>query len=202
MINLVLKQVRLNSGSPLVQSWTLKELACSPWFYFCVCSQKTAGLFSWTAKVSLSSRLCSTDCFSFSSFKVLRGISFFNVITEDVNVALFLVKRKPSYHVTWSHVSPPWFLWNICLRIKCFNNRENLWSVDPKGLTTLKMIILCKSKLQWGNTSHGSEWPSLKSLQITNAGEGVEKTEPSYPVGRNLSWCSHYGEQYGSSSKH
>ena len=39
--------------------------------------------------------------------------------------------------------------------------------------------------------------PSLKSLQITNAGEGVEKREPSYTVGGNVNWCSHYGEQYG-----
>ena len=30
-----------------------------------------------------------------------------------------------------------------------------------------------------------------KSLQITNAGEYVEKREPSYPVGGNVSWCSH-----------
>ena len=29
-----------------------------------------------------------------------------------------------------------------------------------------------------------SEWPSLKTLQITNAEEGVEKREPSYTVGQ------------------
>ena len=50
-------------------------------------------------------------------------------------------------------------------------------------------------------TSHGSEWPSLKSLQITNAGEGMEKREPSYTVGGNVNWCSHYGKQYGDSLK-
>ena len=27
--------------------------------------------------------------------------------------------------------------------------------------------------------------------------EGVEKREPSYTVGRNVNWNSHYGEQYG-----
>ena len=43
------------------------------------------------------------------------------------------------------------------------------------------------------------QWPSLKSLQITNTGEGVEKRERSYTVGGNASWCSHYGEQYGGS---
>ena len=50
-------------------------------------------------------------------------------------------------------------------------------------------------------TSHWSEWPSLKSLQIINAGEGVEKREASYAVGGNVSWCSQGGKQYGSSSE-
>ena len=42
--------------------------------------------------------------------------------------------------------------------------------------------------LEWGAIafSDQSEWPSSKSLQITNAGEGVEKREPSYTVGRNV----------------
>ena len=40
-----------------------------------------------------------------------------------------------------------------------------------------------------------------KSLQIANAGEGVEKREPSYTVGGNVNWCSHYGKQYGGSLK-
>ena len=46
-----------------------------------------------------------------------------------------------------------------------------------------------------------SEWPSLKRVQITNAGEGVEKREPSYTVDGDVSWCSHYGKQYGGFSK-
>ena len=40
----------------------------------------------------------------------------------------------------------------------------------------------CKSKLLQVITSHWSERPSLKSLQIINAGEGVEKNELSYIV--------------------
>jgi len=44
---------------------------------------------------------------------------------------------------------------------------------------------------------HQSEWPSLISPQITNAGEGVEKREPSCTVGGNVSWYNHYGDQYG-----
>ena len=35
-------------------------------------------------------------------------------------------------------------------------------------------------------TSHWSEWPSSKSLQTINAGEGVEKRECSCTVGGNV----------------
>ena len=43
----------------------------------------------------------------------------------------------------------------------------------------------CKSKPQWGTISCPSEWLPSKSLQTINAGEGVEKREPSYTVGGN-----------------
>ena len=43
---------------------------------------------------------------------------------------------------------------------------------------------------------HTSQWPSSKSLQIINAGEGVEEKELSYTVGGNLNWYNHYGKQY------
>ena len=46
-----------------------------------------------------------------------------------------------------------------------------------------------------------SEWPSLKSLKITNAGVGAEKREYSYTVGGNVSWYNHYGKQYDSYSE-
>ena len=41
----------------------------------------------------------------------------------------------------------------------------------------------------------------IKNLQTMNAGEGVEKREPSYAVGGNVNWYSHYGGQYGPSLK-
>ena len=41
----------------------------------------------------------------------------------------------------------------------------------------------------------------IKSLQIKNATEGVEKREPSYTVGENVNWYNHYGEEYGGSLK-
>jgi len=42
---------------------------------------------------------------------------------------------------------------------------------------------------------------SPKSIQTINAGEGLEKREPSHTVGGNVNWYSHYGEQYEGSSK-
>ena len=36
---------------------------------------------------------------------------------------------------------------------------------------------------------------------IINARESMVKREPSSTVGRIVNWCSHYGEQYGGSSK-
>jgi len=40
-----------------------------------------------------------------------------------------------------------------------------------------------------------------KSLQIINAGVGVEKSKPSYTIGGNVNRCSHYEEEYGGSLK-
>ena len=40
-----------------------------------------------------------------------------------------------------------------------------------------------------------------KSLQIVNAGEGVEKREPSHTLGGNVNWFNHYEKQCGDSSK-
>ena len=50
-------------------------------------------------------------------------------------------------------------------------------------------------------TSHWSEWPSSKSLQTINAGEGMEKMECFCTVGGAVNWYSHYGRQYGNSLK-
>ena len=41
----------------------------------------------------------------------------------------------------------------------------------------------------------------IKNLQTINAGEDVEKREPSYTVGGNVNWYNHYEEQYGGSSE-
>ena len=40
-----------------------------------------------------------------------------------------------------------------------------------------------------------------KNPQSINAGEGMKRREPSYPVGGNVDWYSHYREQYRGSLK-
>ena len=67
--------------------------------------------------------------------------------------------------------------------------KADIWVTSRHMKTCSPSIILekYKSKLQWGITSHWSEWPSLTSLQITNAGEGVEKRDPPpHTVGGNV----------------
>ena len=55
-----------------------------------------------------------------------------------------------------------------------------------------------KDQQQWGITPIPIRMVILKkNLQTINAGEDMEKREPSYTVGGNVNWYSHYGEQYG-----
>ena len=50
-----------------------------------------------------------------------------------------------------------------------------------------------------GIISYWPDWLPSKSLQTINAREDVEQREPSYTVGGNTNWYSHYGEQCGDS---
>ena len=54
--------------------------------------------------------------------------------------------------------------------------------LQSKGLSR---VFSSKSKPQWGTITRQSGWLLSKSLQAINAGEGVEKREPSYTVGGN-----------------
>ena len=58
---------------------------------------------------------------------------------------------------------------------------------DPPSHLPLHPIPLGlpSAKPQWGTITSRSGWLLSKSLQAINAGEGVEKREPSYTVGGN-----------------
>ena len=53
------------------------------------------------------------------------------------------------------------------------------------------LLVIREMKLKTTTRNHlTSEWVSLKSLQIINTGEGVEKKKLSYTVGKNVNWYS------------
>ena len=74
---------------------------------------------------------------------------------------------------------------------------------DTKGTFHAKMGLMKdrngmeKQKIlrTGGKISHQSEWLRSKSLQAINAGEGMEKREPSYTVGGTANYDRHYREQ-------
>ena len=62
-----------------------------------------------------------------------------------------------------------------------FSSVLNLF--EPELVCQKRRIIFTSCYGLWGTISHQSEWLRSKSLQVINAGEGVEKREPSYTVG-------------------
>ena len=81
----------------------------------------------------------------------------------------------------------------------------------PRNLST-ELTLLCSLSTDsvYSLNIQSRLWPSLYSMRevfkkgfvtIINAGQGVEKREPSYTVGGNVNLCSHYGKQYEGSLK-
>ena len=87
------------------------------------------------------------------------------------------------------------------IKIRHFSKDIQMANIHMKNVQHYLLLEKCKSKLQWGITSHWSEWPSFKNLQTVNARENDEKRGLSCTVDGNVNWYSHYGEQYGDSLK-
>ena len=76
-----------------------------------------------------------------------------------------------------------------------------LFQFFPHSLPLPHPGCVHKSVLYICILAYWSEWPSSKNLQTVNAGEGVEKREPSSAAGGNVNSYCHYGELSGGSLK-
>ena len=86
--------------------------------------------------------------------------------------------------------------------IDTFPKKTSRWPTDTwKGAPRDSSSGKYKSKPHWDITSCQSEWPKWTNQETIDAGEDVEKREPSCTVGGNANWCSHSGKHCGGSSK-
>ena len=74
----------------------------------------------------------------------------------------------------------------------------NYLDIKKNGNTLIREVQI---ETTMSTASHRSEEPSLKSIPVTNAGERVQKREPSHTVGGNVKLHNHCGKQCGDSSE-
>ena len=74
-------------------------------------------------------------------------------------------------------------------------SREDIQMAKKCSISVIIREIQIKTTMRYHFTM--SRMAIIKSLQIANAEEGVEKRKPFYTDGGNVNWIRHCGKQYG-----
>ena len=108
------------------------------------------------------------------------------IANETTNKVLISKIYKQLMQLNTRKINVPIKQWAKCIQkwANIYPKKTYIWLTNTwKDTQHHSLSEKCKSKPQWGTISRQSEWLPSKSLQTINAGEGVEKREPSYIVG-------------------